>query len=155
MVQLITYAVVDRIKKEFNGSEALLFGAGKFMILAKNEDRERLKTVQKELDSYFLENFFGQNGFILSSSVTTGEKLLNQKDMESDLKALGADNDSKKLNKFDLLNMQDDDIRIDLFEKSSIDDENSCKFCNKRVATVTINKKIMKKLVYYALIKLN
>jgi len=134
MVQLITYAVVDRIRKEFDGSEALLFGAGKFMILAKNEDVERVKTIQKELDSYFLKNFFGQNGFILSTSTTTSKKLLNQKDnMKSDLNALGADNDDKKLNKFDLLNVEDSAILIDPFQNANINDNNSCKFCNKRV----------------------
>jgi len=134
MVQLITYAVVDRIKKEFDGSKALLFGAGKFMILAKNENHHKIEEIQKELDSYFLKNFFGQNGFILSSSTTTKEKILNQKDsMQSDLDALGADNDDKKLNKFDLLNLEDDDILIDPFEKATIHDNNSCKFCNKRI----------------------
>jgi CRISPR-associated protein Csm1 len=134
MVQLITYAVVDRIKQEFKGSEALLFGAGKFMILAKDENYHKIKNIQKELDKYFLENFFGQNGFIISSTKTTGEKLLNQKNMKSDLDALGVDNDNRKLNKFDLLNVEDDDILIDPFKNSTIDDSNSCKFCNKRIA---------------------
>jgi len=136
MVQLITYAVVDRIKKEFKGSEALLFGAGKFMILAKNENYHKIKDIQEELDSYFLENFFGQNGFIISSQTTTRDKIKNQdkKSMEEDLNALGVDNDNKKLNKFDLLNVEDDDILIDPFKNSTIDDSNSCKFCNKRIA---------------------
>ncbi len=138
MVQLVTYAVVDRIKKEFNGSEALLFGAGKFMILAKNENREKIKEIQQELDSYFLKNFFGQNGFILSSTLTTGEKLLNQKDMESDLKALGADNDSKKLNKFDLLNVKDEEILINPFEDACRDDD-ICEFCSKRLKTHNVD----------------
>jgi len=123
MVQLITYAVVDRIKKEFKGSDSLLFGAGKFMILAKNEDAYRLETIQKELDKYFLENFFGQNGFILSSSIMKNDYLDN----------LGRDNDTKKLNKFDLLNCSDEDILIDPFKDADIDDNNSCKFCNKRI----------------------
>ena len=98
MVQLITYAVVDRIKQEFKGSEALLFGAGKFMILAKNENHHKIKNIQKELDSYFLENFFGQNGFILSTQTTTRDKIESQKEsMEEDLNALGAKNEENKL----------------------------------------------------------
>ena len=134
MVQLVTYAVVDRIKKSFDGSEALLFGAGKFMILAKNENHQKIEEIQKELNSYFLKNFFGQNGFILSSTTTTSEKLLNQKEsMEKDLDALGRDNDIKKLNKFNLLSCSDNDILIDPFEKATIHDNNSCKFCNKRI----------------------
>ncbi len=138
MVQLITYAVVDRIKKEFNGSEALLFGAGKFMILAKNENREKIKVIQQELDSYFLKNFFGQNGFILSSTLTTGKKLLNQEDMEDDLKALGADNESKKLNKFDLLTVDDEEILINPFEGACRDDD-ICEFCSKRLKTHNVD----------------
>jgi len=104
------------------------------MILAKNENYHKIKDIQEKLDSYFLENFFGQNGFIISSTETTGEKLLNQKNMKSDLDALGVDNDNKKLNKFDLLNVEDDDILINPFKNSTIDDSNSCKFCNKRIA---------------------
>jgi len=134
MVQLISYVVVERIKKEFDDSKALLFGAGKFMVVAKNENQEKIEVIQKELDSYFLENFFGQNGFIISTSTTTREKLLNQKDnMKEDLNALGKDNDTKKLNKFDLLNVEDKDILINPFEKAEATDSTSCKFCNKRV----------------------
>lgn len=140
MVQLITYAVVDRITNIFEGSEALLFGAGKFMVLAKNENVHKIKAIQKELDSYFLKNFFGQNGFILSTSTTTKDKLLNQKDMEEDLLTLGADNDDKKLSKFDLLNVDDKDILIDPFEKATIYDNNSCKFCNKRIVDESLGE---------------
>jgi CRISPR-associated protein Csm1 len=138
MVQLITYAVVDRIKQEFKGGEALLFGAGKFMILAKNENLDKIKTIQEELDSYFLENFFGQNGFIISTATTTADKLLNQKDMKSDLDALGADNDDKKLNKFDLLNCADEEILQDPFTQAQKDDA-ICEFCSKRIKTYTID----------------
>ncbi len=138
MVQLITYAVIDRIKKEFNGSEALLFGAGKFMILAKNENANKIKDIQKELDSYFLENFFGQNGFIISSTTTTKNKLLNQKNMEEDLDALGTDNDDKKLNKFDLLNCSDEYILQDPFSKTQKDDA-ICEFCSKRIKTHNVD----------------
>jgi len=143
MVQLITYAVVERIRDEFEGSESLLFGAGKFMILAKDEAKavvSKLDKIQKELDSYFLENFFGQNGFILSSTTTTKDKLLNQKNMEEDLDNLGADNDSKKLNKFDLLNVEDSEICIDPFRDTEINDNNSCKFCNKRIVDSSLEE---------------
>jgi len=158
MVQLITYAVVDRIKKEFKGSDTLLFGAGKFMILAKNEDRygiggfspekdeakavvSKLDKVQKELDSYFLKSFFGQNGFILSSQKITKDKLTNQKEsMEEDLDALSRDNERKKLNKFDLLNCSDSDILIDQLKEITITDNTSCKFCNKRIETNRVDE---------------
>ncbi len=139
MVQLITYAIIDIIKKEFEGSEVLLFGAGKFMILAKNENFSNLKDIQKKIDKYFLQNFFGQNGFILSCSTTTRDKILNQKNMQDDLSALGANNDDKKLNKFDLLNVEDDDMLIDLFKDANPTDDTSCKFCNKRIESYKID----------------
>ncbi len=141
MVQLITYAIVDRIKQEFEGSDSLLFGAGKFMILAKDEAKavvSKLDKIQKELDRYFLKNFFGQNGFILSTTTTSKDKLLNQKDMENDLLALGTDNDSKKLNKFDLLNVEDEEILINPFEDACRDDD-ICEFCSKRLKTHNVD----------------
>ncbi len=73
------------------GSETLLFGAGKFTILAKREDgyQKKLDSLQKGLDNYFLKNFFGPNGFILSVVLT-----------DVDLDQLGRDmqfnNNSKK-----------------------------------------------------------
>jgi CRISPR-associated protein Csm1 len=109
--------------------------------LAKNENHHKIKNIQKELDKYFLENFFGQNGFIISSQITTKDKILSQKEsMEKDLTALGKDNEIKKLNKFDLLNCTDNDVCQDPFEKERIHDKNSCKFCNKRIATIKIHK---------------
>lgn len=138
MVQLITYAVVDRVRELFEGSEALLFGAGKFMVLAKNENLHKIDEIQQELDSYFLKNFFGQNGFIISTSTTTKNKLLNQKDMEEDLLALGADNDDKKFNKFDLLNVEDDAVVHNIFNEAQKDDA-ICEFCSKRVKTYKVD----------------
>ncbi len=62
MVLLITYAISKEIQNIFEGSETLLFGAGKFTILAKREDgyQKKLDSLQKGLDNYFLKNFFGQ-----------------------------------------------------------------------------------------------
>jgi len=140
IIQLITYAVVEKIKDEFKDSEAILFGAGKFMIVAKNEHTEKIEEIQKELDKYFLKNYFGQNGFILSYTTTTKDKLLNQdkKSMEKDLLNLGNANDTHKFNKFDLLNRKDDEILIDPFKEAKKDDE-ICEFCSKRVKTHNVD----------------
>jgi len=136
MVQLITYVVVDIIKSEFEDSDSVLFGAGKFLILSKKEDAylDKLKEIQKELDRYFLENYFGQNGFLLSSSVTTKERLLNQinnEEIKDDLLNLAKDNDRKKYNKFTLTDIEDDIICVDIF-KDAVSDDKICKFCSKR-----------------------
>jgi CRISPR-associated protein Csm1 len=133
MVQLITFVVVDMIKKEFKDSDTVLFGAGKFLILARVEDNQytKLNQIQKKLDNYFLQNFFGQNGFIISTSQTTKDRILSQEsgEMKKDLESLAKDNESKKLNKFDFRNLEDDDICIDVFANS---DDDICEFCKKR-----------------------
>ncbi len=129
MVLLITYAISKEIQNIFKGSETLLFGAGKFTILAKEEGdyRDKIKSLQDELNNYFLQNYFGQNGFILSTS----------KDMNID--KLGKDNELKKLKKFDLLNCSDEDILIDPFKGARRDDD-ICEFCKKRVANSRVDK---------------
>ena len=137
MVQLITYVVVDILKKEFKGSDVVLFGAGKFLLLAKKSDnyKQKLQEVQKKLDNYFLKNYFGQNGFILSYTSTTKDRILNQEDnpeIEKDLTTLAKDNELKKFNKFDLLNLDDTDICIDSFRGAKSDDT-ICPYCSKRV----------------------
>ena len=140
MVLLISYAISKEIQNIFKNSKTLLFGAGKFTILAKREDnyQSKINNLQKELDNYFLENFFGQNGFILSYAEVKKDILLksegNNKEREKILDKLNKQNELKKLKKFDLLNIKDDKhICIDIFKNANINDNNSCKFCNKRV----------------------
>jgi len=140
MVQLITYAVVEEIKHIFKGSESLLFGAGKFTVLAKKEKdyKKKINNLQQELDSYFLKNFFGQNGFIISFIEIEKDILLkpedNKHNREKILDELGRQNELNKFKKFDLLNIENDEtICINVFENANIDDNNSCKFCNKRI----------------------
>jgi len=136
LVQLITYAVVDIIKKEFLKSDTVLFGAGKFLILAQYEENyeDKLRAIQKELDNYFLKNFFGQNGFILSSTQTTQANILNQNSqaMKNDLESLAYDNEIKKLHKFNFQALEENDICQDIF---SYKDDEVCSFCNKRVGS--------------------
>lgn len=141
MVQLITYVVIDMIKEKFKDSEEVLFGAGKFLILAKNESgyKEKIKEIQKKLDEYFLKNFFGQNGFIISHQETTKEKLSNQSEkLKEDLESLGKDNEFKKLNKFSLKHLDENFYISNIFANS---DDEVCKFCGKRAAKKTINFK--------------
>ena len=136
IIEIITYIVVEILKEEFRDSEKVLFGAGKFLVLAKKENgyKNKLAKIQKELDRYFLENFFGQNGFILSFYETTKEKLQKQdsEEMKEDLIALGKDNEKKKLNKFNLYDIDEDKINIDVF-KTAKNDDDICDFCKKRV----------------------
>ncbi len=138
MVQLITYAIVKEIQYRFKGSEVLLFGAGKFTILAKREDSyiNKIEKLQKELDSYFLQKLFGQNGFILSAIKISKDILITSKEnkleREKILDDLGKINETNKLNKFNLL--ENNDILINPFKNSEPTDSNSCKFCNKRIA---------------------
>ena len=139
LIQLITYAIADYISNKFV-SEIVLFGAGKFLILAKPDNYEEiLNSIQKSIDNYFLKNFFGQNGLIFSYQLTTKDKIKAQdsEEMKEDLLNLGKKNELKKLNKFDLSSL-DDEFIIDIFNEAKKDDE-ICGFCNKRIA-VSKNK---------------
>ena len=140
MVELITYVIIDILKREFKGDK-VLFGAGKFLFLAKKENdyKDKILKIQKEIDNYFLENFFGQNGFILSFYETTKEKLQNQdsEEMKSDLISLGKDNELKKLNKFNLKDIDEDKINIDVF-KTAKNDDDICDFCKKRIKSIIV-----------------
>ena len=73
LIQLITFAVTKEIEEIFQDSQTLLFGAGKFLILAKREGEylEKIKSLQNQLDEYFLKNYFGQNGFIIAVAQTS------------------------------------------------------------------------------------
>lgn len=141
IVQLITYVVVDMVKKEFTNSDTVLFGAGKFMILASYEPSytDKILKLQKLLDNYFLQNFFGQTGFILSNNTTTKTKVLNQNsdEMKKDLENLGKDNELKKLQKFNFTELEDSQICIDMFDEAN-SDESICPFCSKRVAKESV-----------------
>jgi len=141
MVELITYVVIDILKQEFKNAKEVLFGAGKFMLLAKVENnyKEKIAKIQKELDNYFISNFFGQNGFILSYQETSKEKLFNQNsiEMKNDLIALQKDNELKKLNKFNLVDIEENRICLDIFKDAKGDDD-ICNFCKKRVKNIII-----------------
>ena len=133
MVQLITFVVADMIKQEFAESDTVLFGAGKFLILARVEanQKQKILKLQKKIDTYFLQNFFGQNGFILATIQTKKERLLNQssQEMKQDLQLLAKDNEHKKLNKFNFQEIDEKLLVLDIFAN---DDDKVCKFCQKR-----------------------
>jgi len=81
-----------------------------------------------------LKNYFGQNGFILSYAATTKERILNQEDnieIEQDLLNLAKDNELKRLDKFNLLDIQDEQFVVDVFNSANSDDS-VCQYCHKR-----------------------
>ena len=133
MVQLITFAIVDIIKNKFPKSDTVLFGAGKFLILAKNDQQPQteINKIQKELNNYFLQNFFGLNGFILSVAQTNKQNILaqNSEEMKINLDNLAKKNELNKLQKFNFTDLEDNNICIDIFANN---DNEVCKFCGKR-----------------------
>lgn len=156
LVQLMTYVVVSMIKEKFPASQEVLFGAGKFLMLAKYEDNyeKKIEEIQDNLDKYFLKNYFGQNGIILNvkkckakylkgeikeededKAEKAKEKKLNGEKMKEVLEALAKDSEVKKFNKFKIHKLDDKFLNINIFEDLEKNNDNEiCPFCSKRPA---------------------
>jgi CRISPR-associated protein Csm1 len=129
MVQLITKAIV-KILEDTLGAKEVLFGAGKFLMIAKSVDG--LKDIEKELNDEFFKKYFGESGVVLNYIETTKSELENQNSssMKETLINLGRKNEEAKYQKF-ANNLKEPIIKT--FENAKKDDE-ICEFCKKRVA---------------------
>jgi len=134
-IQLITKVISKVLANK--GAREVLFGAGKFLMIAPVGIKSFISKLQKDLNNYFLKNYFGENGFILSY-VKSKKKFLdieNSPELEEILKELGKINEINKLKKFDLSNLDNEKKVIDVFESAKSDDE-ICEFCKKRVKKI-------------------
>ena len=102
--------------------------AGKFEILSPNLDVTVLNDVQRIVDDYFVQNFYGLSG------VTIGSVKCQKDDFNDKLKyrklreQIANEIEFKKFNKLDLANRDDYILDYD----SDINNENLCKICNIR-----------------------
>jgi|GEM_PF-1158613 len=79
MVQLYTLIVTHYLEKEI-GAKKLLFGAGKFLMVANWEEKnlQKIEIFQKALNDYFFQNYFGVSG-ILITTIKTERELLERR----------------------------------------------------------------------------
>jgi CRISPR-associated protein Csm1 len=133
LVQIVNFVISEIVNKEFEG-DTVLIGAGKFTILANHREKwkEELEKIQKKLDSYFFENFFGRSGFVLSGTETEIE-VLKQGKFEDDsiskiFGRLASENEKGKYRKFDFEKREN--FLINPFEKGG----EPCEFCGLRVS---------------------
>ncbi len=128
-IQIFTKAVALYICKELGLSSfsVITDSAGKFEILAanNNETRERLSDIQAKLDSWFLENTFGESGIGISSVSASGMDFTTGK-FQDFRERLAKQVEASKYNKFDMKN------RESVFEIETKDNAHLCKKCNKR-----------------------
>ncbi|MDY0322132.1 MAG: type III-A CRISPR-associated protein Cas10/Csm1 [Arcobacteraceae bacterium] len=101
--------------------------AGKFEILAANTPQTvtTLQEIQKELNSWFLENTFGQSGIGLSYIAISASNFTEQK-FQNLREQLAKKVEEKKYQKFNLSNQNP------VFNIETKDNAHLCKMCNKR-----------------------
>ncbi len=139
-VQIINFIVSKIVEEMFDG-DTVLIGAGKFLILAKHQSnwQDKLTFIQSELDNFFVNNYFGRSGLILSATETSVEVLKNgvSSDKSQTIKQvfdnLSYENEMNKFSKFNFHNRKSDsDFLVNSFENLSNHDE-MCEFCNLRI----------------------
>ena len=131
-IQILTKVLSFYVCKELGLSKYAIISthAGKFEILAPNEKAiiDKLETIQKELNEYFIDHFFGQTGVgITYEKASIGDFIL--KDHYKDLrKRLGDKIEEIKYKKFDLFTRG-----YKIFEiEEGLNNQNLCDFCHKR-----------------------
>ncbi len=99
MVQLITKVMAKEI--ESLGAKEVLFGAGKFLLIGEVGLEEKLKSLQQKLDNWFIGNYFGLAGIVISWVEVDKKDLETQNcNIRKKLKELANKNETQKLKKF-------------------------------------------------------
>ncbi len=141
LTKIIAFYIVDRL--ELSYQSIISTQAGKFEILGvNNEDTKKiLEDVQKKLDSFFIEEYFGETGIGVSFvECSLADFIIKGRYKNSLRKRLADEVEKNKFAKLDLLNTNpileyDEDINnqnlCELCGKRKRIDDNSCKVCKK------------------------
>ncbi len=143
-VQILTKVIAFWVVEKLGLSKLSIItdSAGKFEILAPNSDdnKKKLKELQKELNKYFVFEFFGETGVGISF-VECGlfDFIKDERYRDRVRKELALEVEKTKLNKFDLTNSSYE-IEWDKDLKNS----NQCFACKKRIGIDrnSIDKKV-------------
>lgn len=128
-IQIFTEYITKYIchKLKINDKYIISESAGKFEIIIPKESID-LKEIQKSIDDYFRDNFYGINGVVLSAIECKREDFLVEKRYR-DLRDIKIPNqiEKDKFKKFDLLKA---DYLLEY--DTNIDNQTLCKICNIR-----------------------
>jgi len=136
MVQLIT----KMISNELMGDDIkeVLFGAGKFLLVGNNNQKvkEKIEKIKQKINEWFIKNYFGLAGFVISYVFVNKEDLENQNEnIKKSLKVLANENEKAKLNKFKDIFKDENKVVIKVFDEENIE---LCEFCKMRMGNSEI-----------------
>jgi len=131
-IQIFTEYLAKYICSEFQISKdsILSMNAGKFEILFEQKEVD-LESIQEKIDVYFIKNFYGLSGIMLSMVECKEEDFKSVTKYKALRKKIIDSIEDKKFQKFKLF----DENAIDIMEyDTNIDNQTLCKICNIRKA---------------------
>jgi len=139
LTKVIAYYIVEEL--ELSLLSIISESAGKFEILAPNnkEIKKKLEDIKKELNNYFVYNFFGETGVGISHIECGLFNFIDKKSYKKLREDFAKEVEKTKLNKFDLLNSN-----YDVVWDKELNNKNQCFACKKRVGSdrKDIDKKV-------------
>ena len=128
IVKVLSYYVCETL--ELSRFAIISTHAGKFEILAPNNEKiiKKLEQIQQDLNSYFVNVFYGQTGVGIAWCEASIEDFINTEKYNIFRKKLASKVEMVKLKKYDLLNKGA--IVFDI--EKDLNNKNLCNFCNKR-----------------------
>jgi CRISPR-associated protein Csm1 len=131
-IQIFTEYLARYICSELKISEnsIISMNAGKFEILSSKMDID-LDVIQKTVDDFFVKNFYGLSGVMISSVICQRDDLSNTKQYKALRKKIIDSVEDKKFQKFNLFKEDAYDV---LSYDTNLDNSSLCPICNIRKA---------------------
>ena len=131
-IQILTKIIAFYIVEELGLSYQSIIStnAGKFEILGVNDDttKKKLDSIQKELNEFFIEKYFGETGIGVSAVECSLADFIEENRYKQDLrKRVDKAVERSKFQKFDLSEI-DAVLEVD----AGLDNQNLCSLCSKR-----------------------
>ena len=129
-IQIFTEYIAKYICKKFSidYEQIISTNAGKFEIIAPKKYEDILESIQKDIDNFFIKNFFGLSGMSIVGVECTKVSFENANEYKKLRKQIADEIELKKYQKFSLL--ENDDFVMNYDE--DIDNKNLCEICNIR-----------------------
>jgi CRISPR-associated protein Csm1 len=123
--KIVAHYIVDKL--EIDQLHIITTNAGKFEILSPIMNENILQQIQKEIDSFFIEKYFGESGVGISWTKCKKDEFDDVEKYKRLRKKLSDSVESKKFSKFNLQS-----INPLMKYEEDIDNQNLCKLCNKK-----------------------